>query len=104
MANLRCLKLTAAAMLALTLIAPARAQQPQPAPPSAAQAPAAPPDLGLRVELEPKALDLLKAMSARLAAAKSMSFTAVTTYESPARTGESLAYTTLSEVTLQRPD
>src|SRR5262249_2340238 len=45
-----------------------------------------------------------KAASARLAAAKSMSFTAVATYESPSTLGPPLAYTTTSEVTLQRPD
>ena len=33
-----------------------------------------------------------------------MSFTAVVTYESPCRFGTPLAYTTKSEVTLQRPD
>jgi hypothetical protein len=33
-----------------------------------------------------------------------MSFTAVVTYESPSRLGTPLAYTTKSEVTLQRPD
>jgi len=54
--------------------------------------------------LEPKAIDLLKAMSARLAAARSITFTAVSTYESPSRIGPPLVYTTLSEVTLQRPD
>src|SRR5260370_16251828 len=54
-------------------------------------------------QLEPKAIDILKAMSARLAAAHTMTFTALTTYESPARTGQPLAYTTLSEVTLERP-
>ena len=59
---------------------------------------------GLKVELEPKALDLLKTMSATLAAAKTMSFRAVTTYESAARTGLPLAYTTVSYVTLQRPN
>lgn len=56
------------------------------------------------VGLEPQALDLLKAMSARLAAAQTLSFTAVSTYESPSRIGPPLAYTTISEVTLQRPD
>ncbi len=55
-------------------------------------------------QLEPKAIDILKAMSARLAAAHTMTFTALTTYESPARTGQPLAYTTLSEVALERPD
>lgn len=54
--------------------------------------------------LEPKALALLKATSDKLAAAHSMTFTAVATYESPAKTLQPLAYTTLSEVTLQRPD
>jgi hypothetical protein len=61
-------------------------------------------ELEPQVSLEPHALELLKASSQRLATAKAMSFTAVTTYESPARTGEPLAYTTISEVTLQRPD
>jgi hypothetical protein len=61
---------------------------------------------GVKVEprLDPKAMDLLKAACARLAAAKTMSFTAVATYESPSRNGAPLVYTTLSQVTLQRPD
>jgi len=54
--------------------------------------------------LEPRAIELLKAMSARLAAAKTLSFTALTTYESPSRIGPPLEYTTLSEVTVRRPD
>jgi hypothetical protein len=54
--------------------------------------------------LEPKAIELLKASCARLAAAHSMSFTAETTYESPSRMGFPLAYTTKSEVVMQRPD
>jgi hypothetical protein len=101
--------LAAAAILAVMATMPVRAQQPPGAPAVAGPAagattPAAPTDLGLRVELEPKAVALLKAMSSKLAAAKTMTFTAVTTYESPARTGEPLAYTTISQVTLQRPD
>jgi hypothetical protein len=55
-------------------------------------------------ELEPKAVELLQAMSAKLAAARTMSFTSVATYESPARTGQPLAYMVKSEVTLERPD
>ncbi len=55
-------------------------------------------------ELEPKAMEILKAMSAKLAAAKAMSFTAVVTYESPSRLGPPLAYTTTSDVVMQRPD
>jgi hypothetical protein len=54
--------------------------------------------------LEPKAIDLLKASSSRLAAARSMTFTAVVSYESPSRLGPPLVYTTRSDVTLQRPD
>jgi hypothetical protein len=54
--------------------------------------------------LEPKAIEILKAASDRLAAAHSMSFTAVISYESPSRLGPPLVYTTTSEVTLQRPD
>ena len=57
------------------------------------------------LRLDPAAVALLKAMSDRLAAAHSMSFTAIATYESPALiTHQPLAYTTLSQVTLQRPD
>ena len=43
-------------------------------------------------------------MSAKLAGAKAMSFTAIVTYESPSRLGPPLAYTTSSEVVMQRPD
>jgi hypothetical protein len=81
-------------------------QQTRPAAPAlaASEVPTPQVDLGLRFELEPQALALLKAMSERLAAAKTISFTAVATYESPARSGQPLAYTTLSRVTVQRPD
>ena len=54
--------------------------------------------------LEPKALDILKAASSRLAAARTMKFNAVHFYESPSRHGHPLAFTTKSEVTLQKPD
>ena len=54
--------------------------------------------------LEAKAIDILKASSARLAAAKSMSFTAVVSYESPSRFGPPLVFTTKSDVALSRPD
>jgi hypothetical protein len=43
-------------------------------------------------------------MSQRLAAAHAVTFTALSTEESPTRHGPPLAYTTLSDVTLQRPD
>ena len=54
--------------------------------------------------LEPKALDILKAASSKLAAAQTMKFNAVHFYESSSRHGHPLAFTTKSEVTLQRPD
>lgn len=55
-------------------------------------------------ELEPKAIELLKASSARLAAAHTLSFTAVEIFEHPSRHGHPLAYTTKSDITLQRPN
>ncbi|HVP67397.1 MAG TPA: DUF2092 domain-containing protein [Anaeromyxobacteraceae bacterium] len=54
--------------------------------------------------LEPKAVEILKASSARLAAARTMTFTAVTGEESPSRLGPPLSYETQSLVALQRPD
>jgi hypothetical protein len=54
--------------------------------------------------LEPKAIEILKAACARLAAAHSMEFTAVETFENPSRLGFPLAYGTKSDVLLQRPD
>jgi hypothetical protein len=55
-------------------------------------------------ELEPKAIELLKASSARLAAAHTLSFTAVETYESQSRQGHPLVFANRSEITVQRPD
>ncbi len=57
-----------------------------------------------RPALEPKALELLKATSKRLAAAQTMSFTAIELFETSSRHGHPLAYTTKYEVSLQRPD
>jgi hypothetical protein len=70
--------------------------------PAKTQIKEAPP--AVQLALEPKAMDLLREASSRLAAARSMSFTAVVTYESPSRLGTPLAYTTKSQVVLQRPD
>jgi hypothetical protein len=57
-----------------------------------------------KMVLEPRAMELLKAMSARLAAAKTMSFTAVAGFEFPSKLGPALLYTTRYDVTLQRPN
>src|SRR5262249_54602231 len=94
-----------ASLLALGVLPAASAGAQQPPPPSAippppsaaATPPAAPP-------LEPKAIAVLKASSARLAAARTMAFTAIASYESPSLPGPALVYTTKSDVTVQRPD
>ena len=78
----------------LIVLGPVRAQQQRP--------PAEPPPPE-HPAIEPAALEMLKATSRRLAGARSMSFTAVTTYESPARNGQPLYYATLSQVAVQRP-
>ena len=49
-------------------------------------------------------MELLKATSAKLAAAKSMSFTATVGYEYPSKLGPPIVYTTRYDVTMQRPD
>jgi hypothetical protein len=49
-------------------------------------------------------MDLLKATSARLAAAQSMAFTATVGYEYPSKLGPAIVYTMRYDVTLQRPD
>jgi hypothetical protein len=75
----------------------AKSAQPAKAAQKKGAAPAAP-------VLEPRAVDIVKAASARLAAARTMSFTALASYESPSRLGPPLVFTTKSEVLLQRPD
>jgi hypothetical protein len=54
--------------------------------------------------IEPAALQILQATSRKLTEAKSLTFTAVTTYEAFARTGQPLYYTTQSSVLVQHPD
>jgi hypothetical protein len=99
-----------AVLLALALVvflaASGEAQQAKPAPKAAKAVKSQskePPPL-VQLTLEPKVMDLLKEACSRLAAARTMSFTAVVTYESPSRLGTPLAYTTKSQVVLQRPD
>ena len=53
-----------------------------------------------KMVLEPRAMELLKATSARLAAAKSMAFTATVNYEYPSRLGPPIAYTMRYDVTM----
>ena len=95
------------AALSLLVAVGASAQQPPATPSAPAPAPPAPPPTAQPApapSLEPKAIEVLKASSSRLAAAHTLSFTAVASYESPSRLGPALVYTTRSLVTLQRPD
>src|SRR5690349_826679 len=57
-----------------------------------------------KLVLEPNAMELLKVTSARLAAAKAMSFTAVAGYEYPSRLGPPIVYSVRYDVTMRRPD
>jgi len=57
-----------------------------------------------KLQLDPKALEILKATSDKLAAAHTISFTAVELFEHLTRQGAPLGYTAKYEVTLQRPD
>jgi hypothetical protein len=96
-----------ALVLGLFVTAQVAAQAPAPAPtkPAKAAKPVKKPAAAeFRMVLEPKALDLLKATSARLAAAKSISFTATVGYEYPSKLGPPIVYTSRYDVTLQRPD
>lgn len=93
-------------LLGLILAASVNAQQPQQGPASskAVKSSHKKAEAAAKPALEPKAIEILKAACARLAAAHSMTFTAVVMYESPSLLGPPLAYMTRSEVTLQRPD
>ena len=75
--------------------------------PSVAQqaAPAAAPAAQAKAPLmEPKALDILKAMSAKLAGAKSLSFTVTTAFDQPGQNNQPIFYATKSNVALVRPN
>lgn len=56
-----------------------------------------------KMVLEPRAMDLLKATSARLAAAKSLAFTATVSYEYPSKLGPAIVISRY-DVAMQRPD
>jgi hypothetical protein len=86
-----------AALLMLSPLMSSHAYAQQQKPPTEPPPPAHP-------AIEPAALAMLKATTERLSGAKSLSFTAITTYESPARNGQPLYYATLSEVSVLRPN
>jgi hypothetical protein len=56
------------------------------------------------IELEPRALSILKGACDKLAAAKTASFKSIVAEESPSRLGPPLLYTSRYNVVLQRPD
>ena len=87
------------AVLVTCLTAGASAQAPK-----KATKPAAPTVAPFQPGLESRAIDILKTASARLAAAQSMSFTAIVSYEGPSLLGPPLIYSTKSQVTLRRPN
>lgn len=93
----------ALALLCLAVAGAPRAAVAEPAAPGE-KAAAGPTLASAGPALEPKAIALLKATSAALAAARSMTFRAVIGYESPSRLGPALVYTTTSDVAVQRPD
>ena len=81
--------------------------------PVAAQTPSAPPVAPqsaqpatpvVKPTIDPKVMAILKQACDALSAAKTLSFTAVNTYEKAARNGQPLYYATRNEVTLQRPN
>jgi hypothetical protein len=84
------LRVAAFGALAVLILSPATAGAQSPAPSAHRQTAAA-----NKVQLEPKAIDVLKAVGNRLAAAHTLFFVAVETVDSLSRR---------SEVTLQRPD
>ena len=62
------------------------------------------PSQAAKLEVEPRAVEIIKAMSQRLADAQSIKFTALVSEESPSRLGPALLYSTRSDVVLQRPN
>jgi len=94
--------LLAMAVVATGSLGACAAKAPHPSPTVPLSLEAANPQV--KWELEPKAVEILKAMSSRLAAARTLRFTAVVSYESPSKLGPALVYTTKSDVVLQRPN
>ena len=96
-----------AAALCLSLAAfAASAQAPAPTPRPGGKASPKPAAVAPRPVPTPesRAVDILKASSAKLAAAGSLSFTALGAYEVPSLWGPPLIYGRIYEVALQRPD
>lgn len=80
-----------------------KAAAPKPSIPTAAKA-RAKKTMPAKLEIEPKAIEVLRAAGGRLAAAHTLKFTAVETFESLSRQGVPLAYGNKFDVVLQRPN
>jgi hypothetical protein len=92
-------------LLALSMVAgAANAQTAAPSAKNQTTQTKKPPATPPKPDLEPKAIELLKAVSSRLAAAHTLSFSAVQIFESPSRQGHPLAFARKTDVILQRPD
>lgn len=96
-------KLSAIGLCLACALAHAEAPPAPARPAKAAAKPAAKPSPAPRI-VEQRALDILKASSDRLAAARGMAFTAVTSHERPTRSGPPLMFTARSDVLMARPD
>ena len=96
----------AAAQAAAAPGAPASPKAAPAKPAAAAKAKPArkPADAGFKLVLEPRAMELLRATSDRLAAAKTLQFTAVAGYEYPSKLGPPILYSVRYDVVMQRPD
>jgi hypothetical protein len=98
------LRHTLALLLGAALLLPAAAQTAAtPQAPAAKAAAKKPAKAAFKPVLEPRAVELLQGMSQRLAAAKSLAFTAVASYEYPSRLGPPIVYSMRYDVALQRP-
>ncbi len=84
---------------------PPSATSKQAAPPAARKKTASPKTSApAPLELEPKAIELLKATSNKLASAHTLTFTAIETFESLSRQGVPLVYGNKYDTVLQRPN
>lgn len=93
----------AAATLAAQNTSPSVAPK-QTAPPAAKKKTSPPAPAPAALELEPKAIEILKATSNKLASAHTLTFTAIETFESLSRQGAPLVYGNKFETVLQRPN
>jgi hypothetical protein len=91
---------TAGLALALSMMATAAVGQGTPPPKKSAPAKKTTAPAPAKLEIDPKAVEVLRAASDKLAGAKTLSFTAVELFEQLSRQGAPLAYTNKYEVTM----